>query len=335
LVSSEIVKALSEAQFEAWTALTQAPIEEIRDGIWAVPLPLPVRGLPWVFSYFIEDTSGDLHLVDAGWDSEESWGAFEAALRHLGKRAEDVASLTVTHFHPDHLGMAERIRRASGARVGLLAREQATLHVLKKPEEFEAEHDRDMLEWGVPRELWSQLHAPSAVGVSFPSFDADLELVDDQVLDVPGRQVRVIATPGHTSGELSVHDAEAGILYSGDHLLPNQFPGIGLGGESVSNPFAEYFEALDRVIGLGDIEVDPGHGYRFTGLEDRAETTRRHHLARSSEIAAILDRNRSQTVWEVASQVTWTAGWANLRPSERLSAITQTSLHIQYLAEAR
>ena len=326
------MKALSDAQFDAWSALGLAPIEEIREGIWAVPLPLPVRGLPWVFSYFMTDSSGDLHVLDAGWDSDESWAAFTAALEHVGRRVENVRSITVTHFHPDHLGMAERIRRASGARVGLLAREQATLHALKRPEEFEREHERDMLEWGVPRELWSQLHAPSAVGVNFPSFDADLELADDDLLDIPGRRVRVLATPGHTSGELCLHDADAGILYSGDHLLPNQFPGIGLGGESITNPIADYFGALDRVSALGDIEVDPGHGYRFTGLVERCETTRRHHLARSEEIAAILDRGGSPSVWDVAAQVSWTSGWDNLRPAELLSAVGQTALHIQYLA---
>ncbi|HEX4443369.1 MAG TPA: MBL fold metallo-hydrolase [Galbitalea sp.] len=328
------MKALSEAQASAWKASELAPIEEIRSDIWAVPLPLPVNGLPWVFSYFIADGGGDLHLIDAGWDSDESWVAFESALAHIGKRAGDIRSVTVTHFHPDHLGMAGRIRSASGASVGLLAREQATLHTLKRPEEFEAEHDRDMLEWGVPRELWSQLHAPSAVGVSFPSFDADVELADNQLLDIPGRQVRVLATPGHTSGELSLHDVEAGILYSGDHLLPNQFPGIGLGGESITNPIADYFGALDRVSALGDIEVDPGHGYRFTGLVERCDVTRRHHLARSAEIAGILERGGSPSVWEVASQVSWTAGWDNLRPAERLSAVRQTALHIRYLADA-
>ena len=325
------MKALSEAQASAWKALELAPIEEIRDGIWAVPLPLPVRGLPWVFSYFMADSAGDLHLLDAGWDSDESWAAFEGALTHIGKNVSDIRSLTVTHFHPDHIGMAERIRKASGARVGLLGLEQATLHALKRPDEVEAEHDREMLEWGVPRELWSQLHAPSAVGVTFPSFDADAQLADNELLDIPGRQVRVLATPGHTSGELSLHDVDAGILYSGDHLLPNQFPGIGLGGESITNPIADYFRALDRVSALGDIEVDPGHGYRFTGLAERCEVTRRHHLARSKEIAAILARGGSPSVWEVASQVSWTAGWDNLRPAERLSAVSQTALHIDYL----
>lgn len=326
------MKILSDAQFSAWTALELAPIERIREGIWAVPLPLPVKGLPWVFSYFIADANRDLHLVDAGWDSDESWAAFTSALGQIGKSVDDIRSITVTHFHPDHLGMAGRIRSASGASVGLLAREQATLHTLKRPEEFEAEHGRDMLEWGVPRQLWSQLHAPSAVGVSFPSFDADVELADDQLLAIPGRQVRVLATPGHTSGELSLHDVDAGILYSGDHLLPNQFPGIGLGGESITNPIADYFGALDRVSALGDIEVDPGHGYRFSGLAERCDVTRRHHLARSEEIAAILDRGGSPSVWEVAAQVNWTAGWHNLRSAERLSAVRQTALHIEYLA---
>ena len=326
------MRVLSEAQFDAWSGLRLAPVEELRDGIWAVPLPLPVRGLPWVFSYFILDRVGDLHLVDAGWNSEDSWAAFTAALRHVGKTVDDIRSITVTHFHPDHLGMAERIRAASGAKVGLLAIEQRTLHTLKSPEGFEREHDRNMREWGVPEDLWSSLHAPAATGLAFPTFDADVELAESDVLAIPGREIRVLATPGHTSGELSLHDPAAGILFSGDHLLPNQFPGIGLGGDSPTNPIAEYFASLDKVSALGDVEVDPGHGYRFSGLQERCDTTRRHHLARSAEIAAILVGAGAITVREVASRVSWTAGWDNLQPTERLSALSQTALHIDYLA---
>jgi len=329
------MKVLSTAQHEAWQSLRQAPIEELRDGIWAVPLPLPVNGLPSVFSYFILDSAGDLHLIDAGWDSEASWSAFGDALDRLGFSLDRIRTVTVTHFHPDHLGMAERIRTTSGARVGLLAGEQRTLDLIANPAAFEEQHDRSMLDWGVPQDLWAQLHAPSAVGVDFAEFHADVELAEGDVLDIPGRHLRVLATPGHTSGELSLHDEDAAILYSGDHLLPNQFPGIGLGGQPLTNPIADYLASLEKVEALGDIEVDPGHGWRFSGLRERVETTRRHHLARSAEIAAILERGGSPSVWEVASRVSWTAGWENLRPSERLSALGQTALHIDYLAGAR
>lgn len=328
------MRILSESQFSAWSDLTLAPIEEIREGIWAVPLPLPVPGLPWVFSYFILDSNGQLNVVDSGWDSEESWGAFVAAVAAVGKRLGDVRSLTVTHFHPDHLGMAERIREVTGARVALLEREQETLHSLVDPDALQQSHDRDMAEWGVPAELWPQLHAPQATGAAIGSFDADVVLSDGDLLDVPGREIRALATPGHTIGELSLHDAEAGILYSGDHLLPNQFPGIGLGGQGPTNPIADYLASLDRVAALGDLEVDPGHGYRFSGLQERCETTRRHHLARSQEIASILEALGSPTVWEVASRVSWTSGWENLLAVERLSALGQTALHIDYLSRS-
>jgi glyoxylase-like metal-dependent hydrolase (beta-lactamase superfamily II) len=325
------MKILSEAQFAAWSELRLAPIEEVREGVWAVPLPLPVKNLPWVFSYFILDAGGDLHLIDAGWNSDASWESFTAALVQLGKRVDDIRSITVTHFHPDHLGMAERIRAASGAKVGLLTTEQETLHAMKDPDAFERLHSHDMENWGVPVELWPKLHAPSATGAVMPSFDADVELANGDLLEIPGREVRVIATPGHTSGELSLHDPSLGILYSGDHLLPNQFPGIGLGGPSITNPIADYLAALDTVAALGDIEVDPGHGYRFSGLRERVDVTRRHHLDRSAEIAVILARGGSSSVWEIAAQVSWTAGWDNLQPAERLSALRQTAQHIDYL----
>ncbi len=47
---------------------------------------------------------------------------------------------------------------------------------------------------------------------------------------VPGRDVRAMWTPGRTPGHLCLHDAAAGILLTGDHLLPRISPNIGVHG---------------------------------------------------------------------------------------------------------
>ena len=112
-------------------------------------------------------------------------------------------------------------------------------------------------------------------------------------------------------------------------------PGIGLGGGRESpreNPLARYFDSLEMLARLNVDEVHPGHGYSFQGLHDRIEESIGHHRRRSDEVRSILTSEHNPSVWHVAEQVHWTAGWANLHGYMRLSAVAQTEMHIDYLS---
>jgi glyoxylase-like metal-dependent hydrolase (beta-lactamase superfamily II) len=42
-----------------------------------------------------------------------------AGVRETGHEVSDVTAVLVTHFHPDHFGLAARVREASGAWIGM------------------------------------------------------------------------------------------------------------------------------------------------------------------------------------------------------------------------
>ena len=156
---------------------------------------------------------------------------------------------------------------------------------------------------------------------------ADALLQHDQLLDIPGRTVRVLHTPGHTSGSLCL--LEGDVLFTGDLVLPTIFPGVGLGGPS-EDPLGEYLHSLDLVEGLGDPLVAPGHGYVFRGLGERVASIRAHQLGRTAEVTEIVHRHPRATVWEVASHVTWTGGWDALTGFHRISALSQTAMRMRH-----
>src|SRR3569833_313001 len=62
--------------------------------------------------YLIEHGDGYL-LVDCGWDTADVLEGLEAGLRELGVDIQDVRTLVVTHFHPDHYGMAGTVVKLS------------------------------------------------------------------------------------------------------------------------------------------------------------------------------------------------------------------------------
>ncbi|ARC58376.1 Hydroxyacylglutathione hydrolase [Frondihabitans sp. 762G35] len=346
------MQATSASQAEASYRGTVPPLEQVRDDVWALGQAMPGDHLPYSLLYLLRDRDGALHVVDPGWDSDENWSSFTAALRSLGHGPADVATVTATHLHPDHLGMAERIREASGAVLQLHEAEAAALPRLASEGRSTTELTRLIDEWGVPAERRRELldladdaalsddAAGGAAGRATPEVPladvrVDRILRDGDLLDVPGFALTVVSTPGHTPGHLCLRDDARGLLFSGDHILPTLFAGLGLGGPSTTNPLADYLESCERVAENPDDEVLPGHGYRFSGLGERARESAAHHLVRAGEVEGILARDPRATVWRIASQLTWTLGWEALRGFYAFSALSQTAMHRDYVRSRR
>lgn len=318
------VRPLRPAQASAASSGALPAVESVGDGVWAVPVPMPSRFPSYTLAYVLEDSGGAVHLIDPGWDLDSNLPVLSQALVGAGHVVEDVASVTVTHLHHDHLGLAHRIRSASGAVVAMHSAEQVALNRLA--------HDGrpvpDLEGWRVPEDVRARL-ADLAPPLPYPSFVADVLLEDGEVLPIPGRLLRTVHTPGHTPGHIAIVDDDNGLVFTGDLLLPQIFPGIGLGGDSF-NPIGDYLRSLTRLEELGDLEVWPGHGYGFAGLGDRCAQTRAHHVKRNREVHAIMAESASPTVWDVASQVTWTDGWHGLSDIHLVSALSQTARHMEF-----
>jgi len=113
-------------QKQAWDTNTMPPVERVRPGLWSIPVPIPNNPLRYVLVYAFELDNG-VALVDAGWPTDDAWEALQAGLVQIGGSVSDVQSVVVTHIHPDHYGLAGRVREASGAWVGLHPADAALL----------------------------------------------------------------------------------------------------------------------------------------------------------------------------------------------------------------
>ena len=305
-------------------------LDVVGDGIWLLRSPMPVVNPHEVLTYLIEDASGNLHVVDPGWSSEDAWLALEQALGTLGRSIAQIASVTATHVHIDHFGLAARVRNASGAAIRLGA---ADIEIGRSPWSS-ADMDRALDAWGVPEGRRAELrasgrgHPPQE---EFPEVDA---LVDGAMLPIPGRHVRALATPGHTPGHTALVVEYARVVLLGDHLLPESFPGIGLGGAEDPAPIEHYLRSLARVVELGDVVGCPGHERVFDRVAERAVETAEHHLRRTREIAEILADARDLSIWEVARRVTWSQGFDGLAGLRLRSALAQVGMHAEFAETA-
>lgn len=325
-----MLKATSAGQLEAFKGGSSPDPEEIRPGIWAVPLRIPRGRIRYVLTYLVLDAHDDVHVVDAGWDSDQNLATLSDALRHIGRAVTDISSVTITHMHPDHIGMAARLRKYSGAEIRVGREEQAAMTLMSQGAEPTLT-PMQLQMWGVPENRREELCGPISITNEFYSMRADVLVGDGDVLDVPGRSLTVVDTPGHTTGHICLADPTAGIFFSGDHVLPTTYSGLGLGGLSRRNPVSEYLDSLERLAAFDEYEVCPGHGFRFLGLARRRKDLAQHHLRRLTETSRALARNPKATVWEVAEQLSWGSGWHHLKGYHLQSAIAQTVMHLDHV----
>lgn len=302
--------------------------DRIADDLVAVTVPITAAAVVGsTLAYLLRDADGGVHVVDPGWDTPENRRQLEDAVAALGG---PLRQIVVTHLHPDHLGLAAHLRESTGAPVVLHEAEQEAVLEPRSTDPFVPVAIEDRLDaWAVPDERRPELLA-LATPATGPLAAADVVVHDDDVLDVPGWALRVLHTPGHTRGSICLHESGRGLLITGDTVLPTVYPGVGLGGSGPSNPIDDHLASLAALEPL-DVEVLPGHGYRFRGLAERIAAMRNHHLRRSDEIAAVIAERPDARTWDVASAIRWSAGFGHLHGHTLASALAQTDLHLERL----
>jgi glyoxylase-like metal-dependent hydrolase (beta-lactamase superfamily II) len=325
------IAVTGQAQWAAWKRRVLPPVEEVRPGVWSMPVPIPDSPLRYTLSYaFVSDRG--VVIVDPGWDSAEGRAALTVGLASAGAVLRDVAGVVVTHVHIDHHGLSGWLQDVAGAWVAMHPLEARTLPA-RLWKTTTVPDDRVWLrESGVPDdELEGLLIDPARMSDLLRMTEPDRLLADGDQVPIPGRDIRAVWTPGHTPGHLCLHDAEAGVLLTGDHLLPRISPNIGIRRGVEGDPLRDYLGSLARVSGFAEVEALPAHEYRFRNVPARAAGLIAHHEERSAELLAAVGRLPVATAWTIAAELTWSRGWPSLHGYLRRMALAETIAHLYYL----
>jgi len=256
-----------------------AALQEVASGVFWLRMPLPFQ-LDHINLWLLRDGNGWV-IVDTGFPSDEIRSIWEQV---LDKLEGPVTKLVVTHFHPDHVGLATWLMERTGVSLFMTAGEFLTAHAVWH--EIGGHGARFMVEQfrqhGLDEEFLDKFEKRgSGYRQAVPSLPNHYHrLLDADHLEIDGRRWRIKVGFGHSPEHAALYCHELDVVISGDMLLPKISTNISV---FAATPDADalgwYLDSLTEMAGEipGQTLVLPSHGLPFTGVQARVEDLRAHH----------------------------------------------------------
>lgn len=222
-----------------------------------------------LFIHTISSLIANIHLVETGSgviiiDTGFSIAARSVlrTLEQLGHAPRDVRLIFLTHVHLDHAGSAAELRERTGAPIAM--------HRADVPKARAGKHNLPNGR-GVLGKILEHSFNSTGMTFSYKPFEPNILLDEGQTLNDFGLNARIIYTPGHTLGSLSLALPDD-VMLIGDAMINQIRVGMPLYGEDIDLAY----DSLRKIHALRPRILYSGHGKPFAGqaLTDYFEVKR-------------------------------------------------------------
>ncbi|MGW5779341.1 MBL fold metallo-hydrolase [Streptomyces sp. NPDC003863] len=209
-------------------------------------VPIPVMGRHNINAYLLLGRRPV--IVDAG--TPGSGRKIHEQVAAHGVDPTDVSLIVITHGHIDHFGSAAELHRLTGAPVAGHAADLGPYRSGRAREPY------------LPTGLMGRLMARNKnLHVRAEPFEPDVLVTGETGLEDFGIAARIMPTPGHTAGSISVL-TDRGDLVAGD-LIANSLFGL-VRGRPANPPFHDdplhNLASLREMLALNPARLHVGHG---------------------------------------------------------------------------
>jgi glyoxylase-like metal-dependent hydrolase (beta-lactamase superfamily II) len=264
-------------------------LKEIAPGILWARIPLPFR-LNHINVYLIDDGDG-WAILDTGIGNDATRAVWDALVAGplAGRR---FTRLIVTHYHPDHIGLAGWL--CERFELPLLTSQTsylACLNVSLSPGALDAKPYRDFylrhgLDAATTQRVATQGHGYLKMVSGLPP--TFMRLVRGDTLKIGGRSFEVLTGNGHAPEQVMLYCAADKVFLAADQVLAKITPNISVWAvDPDGDPLGLYMRSLNELKAQipADVLVLPGHQLPFYGLHTRGDELIAHHELRCAAIA--------------------------------------------------
>lgn len=260
---------------------------EFRPNYVCFPVRTPTRPPATNTNCYVVYTSKELMIFDPGSPYDDEQVALAEFVDELINQGRTVSAIVLTHLHPDHIGGVNALKDHLGGKVAIAAHSQTA-------------------------EKLDSINVQTLIG------DNQIFVLDGE----PHIRLRALHTPGHARGHLCFHDAERGILLTGDNI-------VGLGSVLIDPPegnMRDYLASLDRLRSLPDLKVLlGGHGPPMANPYQKIDEYITHRLDREKKILDAVNAG-STTPKEIVTRV-----YTDISPKAHAMAERAVLAHLEKL----
>ena len=264
-------------------------VRPIAPGVLWLRLPLPYR-LDHVNIYLIEDGDGWAAL-DTGLGDDRCRALWDKAL--AGPLADGrLTRLIVTHYHPDHVGLAGWLAERFDLKL-LMPRPEYlfSLALQYAPGDLGSDMHRPFyrrhgLDPATTELVLSRGHEYLRQTSGVPSTYTRLKQGDS--LELGGRSFEVLTGGGHALEQAMLLRASENLFFAADQVIAKISPNVSVHAmEPEADALGIYLRSLAAIRArvASDVLVLPGHGLPFHGLHERIDALIAHHAGRCAVIA--------------------------------------------------
>jgi ribonuclease/clavin/mitogillin len=253
------------------------------------PVRTPTRPPATHTCCYIVHNSKELLIFDPGSPYEDEQQALAVCVDEMIAEGRRVREIIITHLHPDHIGGVNALKAHLGGAVAVAA------------------------------------HAQTAEALTDVRVDRFIE--DNDVITLEGEpqvHLRALHTPGHALGHLCFHDAQRGVLLTGDNI-------VGLGSVLIDPPqgnMRDYLASLERMRSLPNLSVlFGGHGPAIATPYQKIDEYISHRLERERNILTAV-RAGATTPKEIVERV-----YTDVSPKAHAMAERAVIAHLEKLRD--
>lgn len=257
-------------------------LQEVAPDLFWLRMPLPFV-LNHINLWLLRDGKGWV-IVDTGFGLPDIQAIWENVLAGLDG---PITGIVVTHFHPDHLGLASWLQEKSGAPLYMTAAEfltgQAVWHEIggHGTAPMLAQFRAHGLDEGRCKDLERRGNGYRKGVPAMPTTYHRLR--DGDSLHIGGKRWQVAVGHGHSPEHMALYCEDSNVLISGDMLLPKISTNISVFAVTPqANALGDYLDSLQRYARMfaSDALVLPSHGHPFRGIAPRVADLHAHHAER-------------------------------------------------------